>query len=68
MSMRENVLNGCKNRYEEINQFRIGDITQHLISIDIEEVERTGGRVVDIHERLICDNLEYNSFGRFLKK
>ena len=49
-----------KNRYEEINRLRNGDITQHLTSVDIEEIVRSGGYFLDIIERYICDNLEYN--------
>ena len=45
-SLEENVFNGRKNRFEEINRFRIGDITQHLISVDIEEVVWSGGYIV----------------------
>ena len=64
MSVRENVFNDRKNRYEEIDRFKNGDITQHLISVDIEEIVRPGGYIVDILEGCICDNLEYNPFER----
>ena len=45
MSVKENVFNNGKNRYGEINRFRIGDITKYgdIISVDIEEVVRSGG-------------------------
>ena len=43
MSVKEKVFNDRKNRYKEINRFRKGDITQHLTSVDIEEVVRSGG-------------------------
>ena len=65
MSVKENVFNYRKNRYEEINRFRNGDITQHLTSVDIEEVVRFGGYVVEILEGFICDNLDFNPFERF---
>ena len=43
MSVKENAFNDRKNRSEEINRFRNGDITQHLTCVDIEEVVRSGG-------------------------
>ena len=33
MSVKENVFNDRKNRYEEFSRFRNGDITQQLVSI-----------------------------------
>ena len=42
MRVEEFVFND-RNIYEEINRFRNGDITQHLTSVDIEEVVRSGG-------------------------
>ena len=66
MSVRENAFNDRKNRCEEINRFRIKDITQHLTSVDIEEIVRSGGYIVKILEGFICDNLEFNPFERFL--
>ena len=53
-------LNHHKNRYEELNRFRNGDIFQCLISVDIEEVAKTGGFVIEFLEGFICNNLEYN--------
>ena len=66
MSVKEKVFNDRKNRYEEINRFRNGDITQHLTSVDIEEVVRSGGYIVKILEGFVCDNLEFNPFERFI--
>ena len=43
MSVKEDVYNETKKKSEKFNQFRNGDITQHLISVDIEEVVRIGG-------------------------
>ena len=62
----ENVLSNGKNRYEEINRFRNGDISQHLTIVDIEEIVTSGGYIVDILEGFISDNLEYNPFERFI--
>ena len=57
MSVKGNVFNDRKKSYEEINRVRNGDITQHLTSVDIEEVDRSGGYIVRILEGFICDNL-----------
>ena len=65
-SVKENVFNVCKNRYEEINCFQRDDITQHLTSIEIEETVTSGGYVVDILEGFICDDLDYNPFERLI--
>ena len=65
MSVEENVFNDRKKRYEEINRFRNGDITQHLTSVDIEEVVRSGGYIAKRLEGFVCDNLEFNPFVGF---
>ena len=52
MSVKENKFNDLKSRYEEINCFRNGDISQHLTSVDIEVV-RSGGCIVKILEGFI---------------
>ena len=66
MTVKGNVFNARKNRYEQINRFRNGDITQHLTGVDIEEVVRSGGYIVKILEGFIGDNLEFNPFERFI--
>ena len=66
MSVQEKVFNDRKNRYEEINRFRNGGITQHLNSVDTEGVVRTGECIVEILEGFICDNLEYNPPEKFI--
>ena len=62
VSLEEIVFNDRKNRYEEINRFRNGDTTQHLSSVDIVEVVRSGGFIVKILEGFLCDNLGFNPF------
>ena len=47
LSVKEQVFNESKNRWEEANRFRIGYITQHLTSVDIEEIVRVGCVIVD---------------------
>ena len=49
----QNIFNDRKNRYEEINCFRNGDITQHLTSVDIEVFVRLGGYIVQTLEGLL---------------
>ena len=66
-SVKENVFNDRKNRSEEFNRFKNCDITQHLTSMDVEEVVRSGGYIVKILEGFICDNLEFNPFERLNK-
>ena len=66
MSVKENVFNDRKYRYEEINRFRNGDITQHLNSVDVEEVGRSGGSIVKILKVFICGKLEFYPFERFI--
>ena len=66
MSVRENVFNDLKKRYEEINRFRTDDITQHLTNVDIEKIDRPGSYFVKILEVFLCDNLEISPFERFI--
>ena len=65
LSVKGNVFNTRKKRYEETNRFRNGDITQHLISVDIQIV-RSDGFFVDTLEGFLCDILDYNPFQRFM--
>ena len=65
MSVKENVFNDRRNRYEEINRFRNGDIIQHLTSVDIEEIVRSGCCIFKILGGFICDNLDFNPCERF---
>ena len=66
MSVKGNVFSDSKNRYEEINRFRNGDIIHHLTSVDIEGIVRSGGYIEAFHEGFKSDNLEYNPFERFI--
>ena len=50
----------------EKKRFGNGDITQHLTSVDIEEIVRIGGFVIEFFEGLICDNLDFNLFEKFI--
>ena len=66
MAVKEDVYNETKNKYENVNRFRIGYITQHLTSVDIEEVVRVGGVIKEFYEGFICDNLDYNPFKEYI--
>ena len=66
MSVKVNLFNDGKNRYEEINRFRNGDKTQYLTSVDIEKVDRSGRNIVKIVEGFICDTLDFNPLEQFI--
>ena len=66
MAVKEDVYNETKNKSGNVNPFRNGDITQHLTSVDIEEVIRIGGVIKEIYEVFICDNLDYNPFREYV--
>ena len=59
------TFNDRESRYEEINHFRNTDIFQHLTSVDIEEIVRSGGYIAKKLERFICENTEFNPFESF---
>ena len=59
MSVKGKVFNDRKNRYVLVNRFRNCDIIQHLTTVDVGEVVRSGGCIVEIVEGFICDNLEF---------
>ena len=65
MSCKENVFIDRKKKYEEIVCFKNGDISQHFTNMDIEIV-RSGGYIVKSLQGLVCDNLEFNPFERFV--
>ena len=66
MAVKEDAFNETKNNCECVNRFRNGDITQHLTSVDIEEVVRIGGVIKEFYEGFICDNLDYNPFREYI--
>ena len=66
MSVKEQVFNTIKKRWEEVNRFRNGYKRQHLSSVDIEEIVRTGGVIREFYEGFICDNSYYNPFEKFV--
>ena len=66
MAVKEDVFDETKNKCECVNRFRNGNFTQHLTSVDIEEVVRTGGVIKEIYEGFICDNLDFNPFEEYI--
>ena len=66
MAVKEDVYDETKHECECINRFKNGDITQHLTSLDIEEVVRIGGVIKELYEGFICDNLDYNPFKEYI--
>ena len=66
MAVKEDVFIETKNKCECVNRFRNVDITQHLTSVDIEEVVRIGGVIKEFYEGSICDNLDYNPFKKYI--
>ena len=67
VSVKDIVFNSRKSRYEEVKRFRNGDIIQHITSVDIEELVKSGGYIVDKLEGFICHNLDYNLFRSFIR-
>ena len=65
MAVKEDVYHQTKKKHESINRFRNGYITQHLVSVDIEEVVRTGVVIREFYEDFICDNLNFNLFKEY---
>ena len=53
MAVKVNVFDDRTSGYEEINRFTNGYMTQHLPSVDIEEIVRDVGVVIEIFEDAI---------------
>ena len=66
LPVNEEVFNESKNKFEHVNRFRNGHITQHLTSVDIEQIVRIGGIVLEFIEGFICDILDYNPFTEYV--
>ena len=54
MAVKEDVDNETKKKHESVNRFRNGDITQHLTSVDIDEVARTGAVIKEFYAGFLC--------------
>ena len=65
--VKEKIENPYKNnRLEEINRTRNGIITDTLTSVDIVEIVKCGGVILEIYEGFFCHNLEYNPYTEFV--
>ena len=62
MSVQEQVFKDSKKKWDEKNSFRNGYSTQHLTSVDIEEILRVGSVLLENFECYICYNLDFNPF------
>ena len=65
LPVNEEVFNESKNKFEHVNRFRNGHITQLLTSVDIEIV-RIGGVISEFIEGFVCDNLDFNPFTEYV--
>ena len=67
LPLKEKIENPYKNnRLEEINGMRIGIIIDTLTSIDIVEIVKYGGIILEIYEGFFCHILEYNPYTEFV--
>ena len=67
LPVKEKVKNPYKkNRLKEINRMRNGIIMNTLTSIDIVEIVRCGGVILEVFEGFFCHNLEYNPYTEFV--
>ena len=67
LSIREKINNPYKNnRFEEINRMRNGVITDTLTSVDIVELVKYGGVILEVYEGFFYHNLEYNPYTEFV--
>ena len=67
LPVKEKIANPYKNnRFEEINRMRNGIIIDTLASVDIVEIVKYGGKVLEVYEGFFCYNLEYNPYTEFV--
>ena len=67
LPVKEKVKNPYKNnRFEEINRMRNGIIIDTLTSIDIVEIVKCGGVILEVFEGFFCHNLEFNPYTEFV--
>ena len=67
LPIKEMIENPYKNnRLEEINRMRNGIIIDTLTSVDIVEIVKYGGIILEIYEGFFCHNLEYNPYTEFV--
>ena len=67
LAVKEKVENPYKNnRLEEINRMRNGIIIDILTSVDIVEIFKYDGVILDIYEGFFSHNLEFNPYTEFV--
>ena len=67
LPIKEKIENTYKNnRFEEINRMRNGIIIDTLTSVDIVEIVKYGGIILDVFEEFLCHNLEFNPYTEFV--
>ena len=67
LPIREKIENPYKNnRFEEINRMRNGIIIDTLTSVDIVEIVKYGGVILEVYEGFFCHNLEYKTYTEFV--
>ena len=67
LSIKEKIENPYKNnRLEEINRMRNGIIIDTLTNVDIVEIVKYGGVILEVYEGFFCHNLEYNPYTEFV--
>ena len=66
LPVKEKIENLYKsNRLKEINRMRNGIIIDTLTSVDIVEVVKCGGVILEFYEGFFCQNLENNPYKEF---
>ena len=67
LPIKEKIKNPYKNfRFEEINRMRNGIIIDTLTSVDIVEIVKCGGVILEVFEGFFCHSLEYNPYTEFV--
>ena len=67
LPVKEKINNPYKNnRLEEINRMRNGIIIDTLTSVDIVEIVKYGGEILEVYEGFFCYNLEFNPYTEFV--
>ena len=67
LPIKEKINNPYKNnRLEEIIRMRNGIIIDTLTSVDIVEIVKCGGVILEVHEGFFCHILEYNRYTEFV--
>ena len=67
LPVKEKINNPFKNiRLDEINRMRNGVVVDTLTSVDIVEIAKYGGIILEIYEGFFCHNLEFNPYTEFV--